>query len=826
MLQNNNPANRHVCTFIVLLYFLTGCMHILETTEKIARNQDFNNNWKFIEGDVVDAEKVNFDSSQWRSLDLPHDWSIEDYDQQDDKHIGPFKTDLENGASAGYLRGGTGWYRKHFNIDKKNRDKQVFLHFDGVQSETILYINGQKAGNHVYGYTPFYFNITPYLNKDDSSNLVAIKVVKPENNSRWHSGAGIYRPVSISFLNSVAVDIWGVAITSDLISLDKATVNIQLTLNNTENSDIEVTVIPEITSPVNTEQKIKEKKIRIPAQQKKLLSFNIAIANPKLWDIQSPQLYTATVSVFRDKKIIDKTQTRFGIRTIDYSAERGFLLNGKAVLLKGANLHHDNGLLGAAAFARAERRRVEIMKNNGFNAIRSSHNPPSQAFLDACDELGMLVIDESFDAWQKAKRPNDYHQYYKAWWQKDTQAMLLRDRNHPSIIMWSIGNEIPERAEPSGVKTAKAAAKFIKSIDPTRPVTQAVCKCGRKLTWEQNAPAFLSLDIGGYNYQWKQYAPDHEKFPDRIMYGSESIAKHAYENWQAVKNHSYVIGDFIWTGMDYLGESGIGHILYHEDINAKRGFLMPWPWYIANCGDIDILGNKKPQSYYRDVVWGESKLEILVHEPFPKGKHELVNMWGWPKEYRSWNWQDHEGQSLQVMVYSSYPKVRLTLNNKIIGEQTITQDSMFKAKFIVPYTPGELKASGIINNTEQESKTLQTTGPVAKLKLEPEQTEIKADRSSIAYIRVLAVDDNNKPVPNTDIRIEAGISGNGEIIAAGNASPLAQGSLQDKQFNLFQGRGMIIVRSTGQAGRIKIQVKAAKSNLSAATSINAIESVE
>ncbi len=479
--------------------------------------------------------------------------------------------------------------------------------------------------------------------------------------------------------------------------------------------------------------------------------------------------------------------------------------------MKGACMHHDNGLLGAAAFQDAEYRRVKRMKENGYNAIRTSHNPPSASFLDACDELGMLVIDESFDHWLKPKRPNDYSNYFEEWHMRDVQAMVYRDRNHPSVVMWSFGNEIQERSDPDGIEIGKQLTKAIKEVDDSRPVTQAVCHFwdnpGKE--WDYSEGAFSMLDIGGYNYQFLNYEPDHLKFPERIMYGSESVPQHAWENWEMVKRHKYVLGDFVWTGMDYIGESGIGHH-YLVDKGAKEEWasLMGWPWYVAWCGDIDLLGNKKPQSYYRDILWGASKLEMLVSTPLPEGKESRLSYWGWYDELKSWNWEGHEGKAITVKVYSSYPEVRLELNGLEVATSQIDSLDKFVAQFVLLYEPGELKAKGIKDGKEMESLILQTAGPASRLLADKEKAGISAEKNSLAFINIGAMDQEGNLAVTNDSEIQLVVSGPATLQAAGNAAPMHQGSFTDDTFNLFRGKGLVIVRSTGEPGNITVEVSA------------------
>jgi len=774
------------------------------------RNLDFNLDWKFVEDSVIGAETIDFNDADWINVDLPHDWSVTDYPMQDSVHIGPFYKNTPLGHDVGYLRGGTGWYRKGFTVEPENAGKEVILQFDGIMGESVLWVNGQKVGEHVYGYTPFNINITEFLNASGEKNVLAIQVFIPTESSRWFTGAGLYRSVEISYLDRVHIDVWGVVVQPDLIEESTANLKVGLDIVNSNSKNQEIEVHTEVINPEGAVVSTQVEKLSVSSADKNNTSISTQIQDPVLWGISNPQLYTLKVSLFENGKQIDEYAQKFGIRTIDYSVERGFLLNGKNILLKGACMHHDNGLLGAAALQKAEERRVQIMKENGYNAIRTSHNPPSKYFLEACDKIGMLVIDEAFDMWVKPKRPNDYHQFFEEWWKKDLESMILRDRNHPSVIMWSFGNEVPERADSMGIAIGKNCISTISSIDDTRPITQAICgfwdNPGK--VWDDSAPAFKILDIGGYNYQWANYESDHVKHPNRIMFGSESVPSEAFDNWQLVEKLPYVIGDFVWTGMDYIGESGIGHSTYPKPNEKQRG-LMPWPTYISWCGDIDIIGNKKPQSFYRDVIWGESSLEIMVHEPNPTGNEEVTSFWGWPNEVPSWNWKGHEGEVLEVNVYSSYSTIRLELNGKIMQEKSISIGSRFTTTFKVPYTPGTLKAVGIGNVEEKEVKIIRTTGSMSIIKLIPEQKEIEADRGSIAFIQVEAVDENGYCVNTSSEEIHVAVQGEGKLLAAGNANPKLEGSFQDNAFRLFRGKGLIIVRSTGQEGQVKITVKAA-----------------
>jgi len=791
---------------VYLAFSLSSCDR--DVSQGFFRDADFNDQWLFHMGELSDPYKAMLDELEWIPVHLPHDWSIIDYAVQDSLHEGPFYKDLPGGRDVGYLRDGTAWYKKEFISPDNMEDKQVILGFDGVQTQMELWVNGTRVGEHVYGYTPFQFDITPALLDDGESNVIAVKTVNSGENSRWFAGAGIYRPVKLSVLNSVAISPWGVYVTTPAVSAERATVYIEVEVSNRGDSDVPFKGEIRISSPGEDQVTFIADAVTVGAGSKTRLNTSATITQPALWTIDQPILYSAEVILKVDGKEIDSYTTSFGIRSITYNAEDGFLLNGEGLLMKGACMHHDNGLLGAAAFADAEYRRVKRMKENGYNAIRTSHNPPSEAFLNACDQIGVLVIDEAFDQWEKPKRPNDYSNYFKQWHIRDVQAMVYRDRNHPSVVMWSFGNEIPERADPEGVETGKILVKAIREVDDTRPVTQALCAFwdypGR--AWDDTEGAFSIQDIGGYNYQYMEYEADHEKFPERIMYGSETFPQYAWENWEMVKRHPYVIGDFVWTGMDYIGESGIGHVDVVEKGASQMSFLKPWPWYVSWCGDIDILGNKKPQSHYRDVLWGESKLEIMVSTPVAPGKESRLSYWGWYDEVNSWNWEGHEGQAIQVKVYSSYPEVKLELNGEEVGRVLIDSADKFTALFELPYTPGELKATGITNGNEIESVLLQTSGPASHLVLDEEMDVIPADKNALAYINVQATDQDGFMVPDDESELRVKVSGPALLQAAGNAGPVQQGSFTDNTFSLFRGKGMVIIRSTGESGTIHVEV--------------------
>ncbi|MDR2913754.1 MAG: DUF4982 domain-containing protein, partial [Tannerella sp.] len=534
------------------------------------------------------------------------------------------------------------------------------------------------------------------------------------------------------------------------------------------------------------------------------VSTSFTIKKPELWSVETPVLYTAEVSVSSNGKIHNKITIPFGIRTISVSAEKGFLLNGKPLKLKGGCVHHDNGLLGAATIDRAEEKKVELMKANGYNAVRCAHNQVSEYFLGACDRLGILVIHETFDQWQKPKRSQDYHQFFDEWSDNDLAASVRRDRNHPSIIMWSIANEIEQRADSIGDIIAKRLVNTIRKYDDSRLSTMGANDFWdrRQFTWDKDSyRAFMNVDVAGYNYVWKKYESDHLAYPNRIIYGSESFPKEASQNWNLVEKNAYVIGDFVWTAIDYLGEAGLAHALELEPDQRDSQF-MGWPWYNAWCGDIDLCGDKKPQSYYRDILWREREISMAVHPPVTPGKKEVVNGWGWPNELLSWNW---EGRTMTVNVYSRSPKVKLFLNDQLIGEKEVDKEN-YTATFDVVYEPGTLKAVNISKN--KETAILKTTGKPAAIRLTADRNRIRADKNDLSYVKIEITDKDGHVIPDAIIPVEIKCGGNGTVIASGNGSYDDMKSFRSLTPDTFRGKALAIVQPTEEKGTILLSVSA------------------
>lgn len=726
--------------------------------------------------------------------------------------IGPFDTGLSDGGTAtGYVVGDIGWYRKRFALSPQDHGKRVLIRFDGVYMNADFWLNGHFLGNHPYGYTSFEFDLTPYLKPVGQTNVLAVKVKNIGKNSRWYSGSGIYRHVWLTLTDWIYIPTWGVFVTTPEVLPERAVVRISTEVCNNTATQQDIRVRARVLDPRMQPLKplkIAELEVRILPNAMEVVTQEFQLRTPQLWSPESPRLYTAEVELLTGSKVRDRVSTKFGIRKVEVDAVNGLRLNGEPIKLLGGCMHHDNGPLGAAAIDRAEERRVELLKANGFNAVRTAHNPPSAAFLDACDRLGILVMDEAFDCWNVGKNPQDYHLYFKEWALRDIASMVRRDRNHPSVIMWSIGNEIPEQFQPEGAATAKMLRDAVFSHDPTRPVTQAICSDWGEVfrNWDRRSDAaFIHLDVAGYNYLHDKYESDHARNPNRIIVGTESFPSGAFDYWVLMQKHSYVIGDFVWTAMDYLGETGVGHAVLSTETES---FLRPWPWIIAGCGDLDICGFKKPQSYYRDVVWGRSQLEMMVHAPIPEGTYERVSGWGWPNELPSWTWPGCEGKRMEVSVYTRCEKVQLQLNGRVIDEKSVSDQTKLTAKFSVPYEPGELRVIGFVGGKPVIQKTLRTAGPPRKIRLTVDRTSIHADRNDLAYVTVEITDRDGLVVPYAEIPVAFTVTGVGELAAVVNGAPNKPASFRAPRLVTHQGRGLVILRPIGKSGKITLTATA------------------
>ena len=735
------------------------------------------------------------------TVDLPHDWDIFD---------APNPEAGATGTGGGWFQGGKGEYRKSF---KTPAGEVVKLLFEGVYQRAEVFVNGQKAGQHGYGYTPFTVDITPYLYKDKRQNELLVTVDNSlQPNCRWYSGSGIYRHVWLETMPALHIAQNGVFVTTPEVKADKATVNVEVTVENESDKERAATVVIHGTQLKTSLSEVLP--VKVPAHGTKSVAATFTVQNPELWSTDNPNLYKATVELKEMMKdeAIDRQTAKYGIRSFSFDAEKGFVLNGKPVLLNGACVHHDDGVLGARAFDAAEIRKVRLMKEAGFNLIRTSHNPTTRAFLDACDSLGMLVIGEAFDGWRSAKLKYDFSPLIDSCYREDVHAMVLRDRNHPCIISWSLGNEVIERKELRVVHTARLLKNAVLEIDNTRPITEALCAWDRD--WEIYDPHFDVLDVAGYNYMIFKHTSDHQRNPKRVMWQTESYPRDAFRNWATVNDNSYVVGDMVWTGLDYLGESGIGRYYYEGERPGESYAPGGQPdWHGACCGDVDITGWRRPISHYRDMLWNENTpLYMAVKEPDGyRGKIHETQWSVWPT-WESWNWPGWEGKPIEVEVYTKQPEVKLYLNDKLVETKAVSRETQFKAVFKLPYETGELRAEA-----GGKSVTLATAGEPARLRLTADTPSLRgragvgpiitADGQDLAYITVEVVDKDGRVCPDAAIPCEAIVKGQGQLLAFASADLKDREPKTTSRATTWKGRALLVVRSNKSKGNVQVSIK-------------------
>lgn len=821
---------------ILFFIFLVFASHVF------AKEINFNKGWEF-STDSLQHVKI---------VDLPHDFSMEEVSVAvDPDHIGPFTSKSPNGRASGHVMGGTGWYRKYYTLADKDKENLVALLFDGAYMETDVMVNGQLMSSHKNGYTPFYVDITPALKPVGQKNEIIVKVRNYGKNSRWYSGSGLYRDVTLVVTNKRHINQWGAYITTPKVEKTNATVNLQVTVANDAIQDCNSVVVADILSPKGLKIASLESQVSLLAQTKQVVDLSTNVENPQLWSVENPALYVAKIYLKDSKgRVWDTYEQKFGIRSLSCNAKEGLKLNGEPIVLKGGCIHHDNGILGAAALKTAEYRKVRLLKENGYNAVRCAHNPPSRYFLDACDELGLLVMDEFTDMWEQPKNVDDYSQFFKDCWESDLESMLLRDRNHPSIIMWSIGNEIPNWSIADASRIGKALSDKVRQMDSTRLVTQGITGAYIHLEWDNSQYTFQHLDVAGYNYLRDKYDGDHEKFPERVMICTESYPNQSYQYWKDAVEKPYVIGDFVWTALEHLGESGCGSasyvdknrkeqqgIIFQTSMGPKEGMNPAFMWmggggdaslasdktdkkgkkdekpeipfwmrpptmpatYVNWCGDVDLIGNIKSQGRYRNVMWDVSPIEILVHEPIPEGMKENMNLWGWPNEYASWYFPGQEGKSLQVRVITKAPKVRLEVNGKIVGVQEV--DENLSAIFEdVTYQPGKIVAVSLDKDgKELDSKVIRTPGRPSAVRLTRER--YNAD-NEVVYVKMEIVDEDGLVVPEKfplSIRLDGA-----EFVSAGNGARDDMKSFRSQTPDTYRGSALLIIKPTASEVHVEV----------------------
>jgi beta-galactosidase len=788
-----------------------------DTRIGLGRDQSFDLGWRFAREAAEGLEAPGIDDSGWRKVDLPHDFSIEDVPGgQAPRQLGPFDKTSQGGTATGFTVGGEGWYRKHFRLSALPADARIDILFDGVAVTSDVWLNGKPLGSHVHAYTPFAFDLTPHLDRD-GDNVLAVRVRNLGHNSRWYAGSGLYRQVRLDVTAGPArLARWGVGAWTRRIADGRAEVDVT---TNLEGSTEGLTLV--------TRLRTQDGRVVAEASGAAVNGIKqlLAVASPALWSPAAPTLHSLETELRQGKRVIDRIVQPFGIRIVTMDAANGLRINGVGMKLRGGCIHHDNGLLGARALYDADERRVLRLKARGYNAIRSSHNPASTTLRTACDRHGILLIEESFDMWQVPKEKDDYSNVIRQDWQAALAAMVLSARNSPSVIMWSIGNEIPYRSQPEGMEWCWKFANEVRRIDPTRPVTAALNgvlgapvmpsdKAARVgFAGKADEASTVFLDVAGYNYRLEDIEADHARHPDRVIYASETFPKDAYDYQALGERALYMLGEFVWTAMDYLGEAGIGASL---QIPEKTPFyLAQFPWVNAWCGDIDLIGDQKPPSLARDVIWGLSPLEMMVEPPVEDGKKTFVAAWGWANELPSWNWPEGNAKPLTVRLYTSGDRVELRLNGRSLGEKQLSPADKMRVEFSVPFAPGTLEAVAWRAGKEIGRRRLETVSAPARLRLTPEKAQAGATRQSLAYVGVDILDAQGRRVIDGTTKISLTIAGPAELVGFGSANPMAVGSFQSKDAESFRGRALAILRGSGRSGRVRIEARA--EGLAAAT---------
>jgi beta-galactosidase len=789
--------------------------------------QLFDNGWRFHLGDVAQAQAPSFVDAGWREVDLPHDWSIE----------GPYGP--KNASGTAFLPGGIGWYRKTFHLPAAMRGRKVSIRFDGVYRDSTVWINGIRLGSRPYGYSTFEYDLTPHLRFGETSNLLAVRVDRSVvADSRWYPGSGIYRHVWLNVAGPVHIAPWGTYVTTPVAREEEALASIETRVMNESPGEVRASVVTSIldersgeVASASAEEPIAPGKDRTFAQQ-------VAIPRPSLWSPEQPHLYTVVSRVYLGGKLADELRTPFGIRSFYFSPDRGLFVNGQAVKMRGVCIHHDLGALGAAFFEEALERRLKRLKEIGVNAIRCSHNPMAPEFYDLCDRLGFLVMDEAFDEWIGGKRKwaegwnngavarRGYHEAFEEWGVRDAQDMVLRDRNHPSVVMWSIGNEIDYPTDPfvhprgrrddsippdaGGVPQtlsanlmpaiARQLIAAVKRFDTTRPVTMALADIDAS-----NATGVANmLDVVGYNYLEQDYERDHKAYPTRVIYGSENGG--SPDAWRAVALNDYVGGQFLWTGVDYLGEAG------------------QYPSHGSSAGLLDIQGFRKRSSYFRQALWSDKPMVYAA--AWGAGADES-RMAEWPKNLgrtpavERWGWTNDPRRNIPVEIYTNCDSVELVLNGRSLGEKQIRDRLLPALVWAVPNEAGGVEIVGKKAGAAAARFQLKTVGQPERIELSPDLMTLKNEGRQVSTIEAQVVDRNGSPVPDAAQTVSFEVAGVGRLVAVGNADLTDGTPVTASQVKLYQGRAVAVVRSGAGSG--KIAVRATAPGLKAGEAVVAVE---
>ncbi len=794
---------------------------------------DFNNHWT--------VRKTSGGSDVYQKatpVTLPHDAMI----------MEKRTPEAAGGAANGFFPGGDYEYVKKFTITEENRGKAHFLQFEGIMSEAKIYVNQSLAASTYYGYTGKLLDITPYL-QEDAENTILVKVFAKEPGSRWYTGAGIYRPVSLYVGSGIRIPVRGVRITTPVAEEKVSCVQVRTALVCERRHRTMVSVVSEILDTDGSTVTFLETPHTFTEGSDDTVYQRLYIQNAKLWSAEHPELYTLKVTVKEGEAVLDEVTEHFGIRTFSADPVRGLLMNGEAVLLRGGCIHHDLGPLGAADIPFAEERRIRLLKEVGFNAVRISHNSASESLLSACDRLGMLVLEESFDMWTKSKTVYDYARYFRDHWEEDLEDIVSKDYNHPSVIMYSIGNEITDLGETDGKKWSSVLANRFRTLDPTRLVTNAVNGTmglndvmpkilvslglttpgeladildptkpgdindlitllskhmseivGHPLVEAKMHEAYEALDIVGLNYMLSAYEPMTKAYPNRVILGTEMTPPSIGKNWKAVKALPAVIGDFTWTAFDYIGEAGVGVVTY----NGKNDFQKPYPCYLAYCGDFDLTGFRRPLSYYREIVFGLRKAPYLaVQLPEHYEDTPQYTPWALPESVGSWTWPGYEGKTCRVEVYSKAPETELFINGKPIGKVTTGDEADCRAVLETIYEAGTIEAVSYFDDGSEERFSLRTAENEWILYAEPECGVPGA--SDICYIPIELRDAAGNLNTAADCTVFVEVSGDGVLSGLASADPMSEEDFFSAGRKTFYGRALAIVRRTGE-GKMTVRI--------------------
>ena len=790
--------------------------------------QKWNDNWKFwVDKDsfalVWDIPEIA------RDITLPHDAMLEK----------PAHADSLNGGNTGFRDGDIYTYVKMLHAPEEYKEKTVTLKFEGVYMNAFVYVNGQLAAKSPFGYTTFYAPLNDFL-KYGEDNEIRVQVrAGAMTNSRWYSGAGIYRDVYLLESGLMHIVPEGVQVKTENADDAYATLRVATELEN--KTAVSQDLVIETVIKDDEENVVAKEctSATIFAGENRTLKQRILVENPKLWSAENPKLYTFETKVYENteaKELLDEAADTFGIRTLAVDAKRGFRVNGKSVNLRGGCIHHDSGLLGAATYEDAQYRQILKMKEAGFNAIRMSHHPMAPAMLRACDEIGMYVMDETFDMWNRLKSNYDYGLYFQEWWEKDVTAMVRKDYNHPSVVLYSVGNEIPEIGTDKGAQTCQELSDKIRSLDDTRytlasingvfaagdKVDQIVADVVAGLSAEGkidgNVNDFMSLmdghmdeivvhktiserlekacagvDIAGYNYMTARYEQDGKAYPNRVIVGSETYPPEIARNWELVERLPHVIGDFTWTGWDYIGEAGVGIPAYKW---GEGGFGAAFPAQLAYPGDFDITGFRRPASYYREAVFGlRKKPYIAVQNPTHYGEFLIKTPWVISDAAASWNWDGMEGKPAIVEVYAQGDEVELLLNGTSLGKKAAGKEAGFRTLFETTYEPGILTAISYENGHEIGRNELATAGCERTLCVEKEEYGgLKNAKQELVYVQVEMRDQNGVLAADDNQKITLSVDGEVEVLGFGSGNPKPNYNFNEGVTELFGGRAQIIVK--------------------------------